>query len=132
MEEHGCPIHRVINAGGIPQRNETLNRVYANVLNKPVLVPESDITSLGSAIFAFLAAGTFKTIEEAQDALCPKHRVVEPNAEDARIYEEMYGIYRKLYFAFGSASSAPVAAGDVLPALRRIASHVKSAEARVS
>ncbi len=132
MEEYGCPIHRVINAGGIPQRNETLNRVYANVLNKPVLVPESDITSLGSAIFAFLAAGTFKTIEEAQDALCPKHRVVEPNAEDARIYEEMYGMYRKLYFAFGSAGSAPVAAGDVLPALRRIASHVKSAEARTS
>ncbi len=72
MEEHGCPIHRVINAGGIPQRNETLNRVYANVLNKPVLVPESDITSLGSAIFAFLAAGTFKTIEDAQDALVPQ------------------------------------------------------------
>ncbi len=41
MEEHGVPIHRVINGGGIPQKNETLNRVYANVLNKPVLVPQS-------------------------------------------------------------------------------------------
>jgi L-ribulokinase len=132
MEEHGCPIHRVINGGGIPQRNETLNRVYANVLNKPVLVPESDITSLGSAIFAFLSAGTFKTIEEAQAALCPRHRVIEPDAEAARIYEELYGMYRKLYFGFGSAGSAPVAVGDVLPNLRRIASHVRSAEARAS
>src|SRR5205085_10353439 len=66
MAEHGVPIKRVINGGGIPQKNEVLNRVYANVLNKPVLVPQSDVTSLGSAIFAFLAAGAFNTIEEAQ------------------------------------------------------------------
>jgi L-ribulokinase len=111
----------VINGGGIPQKSETLNRVYANVLNKPVLVPETEITSLGSAIFAFLAAGTFKTVEEAQAALCPRHRVVEPDAKAARVYEELYGLYRELYFAFGAAGSAPVAVGRVLPALRRIA-----------
>jgi L-ribulokinase len=132
MEEHGCPIHRVINAGGIPQRNETLNRVYANVLNKPVLVPESDITSLGSAIFAFLAAGTFTTLEEAQDALCPKHRVILPDAKAAAVYEELYGLYRKLYFGFGAAGSAPAAMGDVLPKLRRIASNARTAGARAS
>src|SRR6202008_1196834 len=27
MEKNGAPIHRVINAGGIPQKNETLNRI---------------------------------------------------------------------------------------------------------
>lgn len=126
MEEHGCPIHRVINAGGIPQRNETLNRVYASVLNKPVLVPSSDITSLGSAIFAFLAAGTFHSIEEAQAALCPAHRVIEPDPKSARVYEELYGLYRKLYFAFGSPQSEPVAIGGVLPKLRRIAAEVRA------
>jgi L-ribulokinase len=127
MEEHGVPIHRVINGGGIPQKNETLNRVYASVLNKPVLVPQSEVTSLGSAIFAFLAAGTFKTIEEAQEALCPKYRVVEPDPAAARTYEELYGLYRKLYFGFGSPNSEPVAMGDVLPALRRIAASRRSA-----
>ncbi|HXY00818.1 MAG TPA: ribulokinase, partial [Candidatus Limnocylindrales bacterium] len=71
MEEYGVPIRRVINAGGIPQKNEVLNRVYANVLNKPVLIPQSEVTSLGSAIFAALAAGAFPSIEAAQDALCP-------------------------------------------------------------
>jgi len=126
MEGHGCPIHRVINAGGIPQRNETLNRVYANVLNKPVLVPESDITSLGSAIFAFLAAGTFKTIEEAQDALCPKYRVIEPDARAARTYQEMYNLYQELYFGFGSAGSDPIAIGEILPTLRRISAEVRA------
>jgi L-ribulokinase len=121
MEEHGVPIHRVINGGGIPQKNETLNRVYANVLHKTVLVPETEVTSLGSAIFAFLAAGTFKTVEEAQDALCPKYRAVEPDPAQAAIYEELYALYKKLYFGLGRSSAAPVAAGDVLPSLRRIA-----------
>ncbi len=41
MAEGGVPIERVINAGGIPQNNTVLNQVYADVLNKPVLVPDS-------------------------------------------------------------------------------------------
>ena len=121
MQEYGVPIQRVINGGGVPQRNEVLNRVYANVFNKPVLVPESEVTSLGSAIFAFLAAGRFKTIEEAQAALCPSYRTVEPDPAAAAVYEELYPLFRKMYFAMGRADAGAVAAGDILPALRRIA-----------
>ncbi len=121
MAEHNVPIRRVINGGGVPQRNETLNRVYANVFNKPVLVPESEVTSLGSAIFAFLAAGVFQSIEEAQDKLCPNYRVVAPDPAENRVYEELYPHYRKLYFAFGRPQSEPLALGDVLPTLRAIA-----------
>ena len=117
MEEHGTPIRRVINGGGIPQKNEVLNRVYANVFNKPVLVPESDVTSLGSAIFAFLAAGAFKSVEEAQDALCPKFRVVEPDPASSKVYSELYPVFKKLYFEFGR--------GEDLKALRRVAAHVR-------
>jgi L-ribulokinase len=121
MEEHGVPIRRVINAGGIPPKNEALNRAYANVLNKPVLIPQTDVTSLGSAIFAALAAGAFSSVEEAQAALCPKYRVVEPDQKAAQVYEELYGIFREMYFGFGKTDSAPVAAGHVLSSLRRIA-----------
>jgi L-ribulokinase len=78
MTEHGVTIHRVINAGGIPQKNDVLNQVYANVLGRPVLVPNKSVVSLGSAIFAFLAAGIFKTIEEAQDKICPGTRRSHP------------------------------------------------------
>jgi L-ribulokinase len=120
MGEHGVPIRRVINGGGVPQKNETLNRVYANVFGKPVLVPESEVTSLGSAIFAFLAAGTFATIEEAQDRLCPKYRTVEPDRGEHARYEELFPMYRKLYFALGEPGSAPVPVGDVLPALKKM------------
>jgi L-ribulokinase len=121
MEEHGVPIHRVINGGGIPRKNPVLNQVYANVLGKPILVPQGDATSLGSAIFAFLAAGTFRTVEEAQAALCPGYSTVEPQPDRTAVYRELYPLYRKLYFSFGQRQSAPEAIGEILPELRRIA-----------
>ena len=120
MAEHGVSIQRVINGGGVPQRNAVLNRVYANALNKPVLVPAQDVTSLGSAIFAFLAAGAFKTIEEAQDRLCPTYNTFEPDPAEAAVSEKLYQHWRSLYFAYGQPGSAPVPVGAVLPALREI------------
>jgi L-ribulokinase len=119
MAEHGVHIKRVINAGGIPQKNNVLNQVYANVLGRPVLVPSKSVTSLGSAIFAFLAAGTFKTVEEAQDKICPDHAVFTPEPAAEKIYNSMYALYKKLYFAFGQPHDAQF--GDVLPALIHIA-----------
>ncbi len=125
MEEHGVPVRRIVNAGGIPQKNETLNHVYANVMNKPILVPQSDVTSLGSAIFAFLAAGTFQTVEEAQDALCPRYQRIEPDPASAGVYRELFPIYRRLYFAMGRQDAEPIEMGGVLPALRRIAAEAR-------
>ncbi|HTX76616.1 MAG TPA: ribulokinase [Terracidiphilus sp.] len=121
MAEHGVRVDRVINGGGIPQNNPVLNQVYANVLNKPVLVPAGVPTSLGSGIFAALAADAFQTVEEAQDAMCLKYATVEPDAMSVAVYEELYPLYRKLYFGLGSRTGAPVAVGDVLPEARRIA-----------
>jgi L-ribulokinase len=128
MREHGVPIRRVIHGGGIPQKNEVLNRVYASVLDLPVLVPEAPITSLGSAIFAFLACGEFASIEEAQAALCPANRTVEPDRRDVAVYERLYPVYRDLYFAMGTPDSAPIAVGKVLPAIRAIAAEVRSGQ----
>ncbi len=120
MSEHGAVIERVINGGGIPQNNPALNQIYANVLGRPVLVPSSKVTSLGSAIFAFLAAGTFKTIEDAQNKICPSYNVCKPDSAAQKVYTQLYELYRKLYFGFGAPSGS--AYGDVLPQLISIAS----------
>src|SRR5438309_3771814 len=95
MEEHGVIVRRVINAGGIPQKNDLLNQVYANVLGRPVLVPAGNVVSLGSAIFAFLAAGVFKTVEEAQDRICPQYKVFQPQVSAKTVYDRLYAFYRK-------------------------------------
>jgi L-ribulokinase len=121
MAGHGVRVDRVINAGGIPQKNEVLNQVYANVLNKPVLVPAGVPTSLGSGIFALLAAEVYPTIEAAQEAVCLPLRTVEPDPAAAAVYERLYQLYRDAYFALGTRSAAPIALGTILPTLRSIA-----------
>ncbi len=120
MHEYGAPTFRVINGGGIPQNNPVLNQVYANVLGKPVLVPSSKVTGIGSAIFAFLAAGTFSTIEEAQKQICPTHTVFSPQPEARKVYDQLYDLYRRLYFDFGKPAESS-RFGDVLPSLIKIA-----------
>jgi L-ribulokinase len=119
MAGHGVAIQRVINAGGIPQKNDVLNQVYANVLGRPVLVPNKSVVSLGSAIFAFLAAGTFKTIEEAQDKICPGHKTFTPESSAQRTYEDLYPLYSELYFSLGQKNANGL--GDVLPTLIAVA-----------
>ena len=127
MAEHGVPVERVINAGGIPQHNPLLNQIYANVLNKPVLVPAGVPTSLGSGIFALLAAGVYKNIDEAQKALCFEQKSFTPDPKAAAVYERLYKHYRDVYFAMGTRDASPVALGAVLPELRKIAAEVMSA-----
>jgi L-ribulokinase len=121
MAEYGVPIQRVINAGGIPQNNAVLNQVYADVLNKPVLVPDSPPTSIGSGIFAQLAAGIFPSIEEAQKHMCPGYKIYTPGPAAAAIYEKLYAMYRTVYFAFGDESSSPQGLALILRRLREIA-----------
>jgi len=125
MAAHGVQIKRVINAGGIPQKNNVLNQVYANVLGRPVLVPNKSVVSLGSAIFAFLAAGTFKTIEEAQDKICPSYRKFMPDKSAQATYEKLYPLYSKLYFTLGQKSENEL--GDVLPTLIEVAESTTNA-----
>jgi L-ribulokinase len=126
MSENGVHIKRVINGGGIPQKNDVLNQVYANALGLPVLVPSRSVVSLGSAIFAFLACGAFKTIEEAQKKICPPNKIFEPIPSERATYNELYPFYRRLYFALGEPGKT--AFGDVLPTLIRTAEKVNTGE----
>ena len=92
------------------------------MLNKPVLVPETEVTSLGSAIFAFLAAGEFDSIEAAQEKAVPS-----PSDRSARsgggaqFISSSTKFTERLYFGFGQNTSDSFHVGDVLPSLRKIA-----------
>jgi len=119
LSEYGAPTQRVINGGGIPQNNTVLNQVYANVLGRPVLVPSSKVTGIGSAIFAFLAAGVFKTVAEAQERICPSHTVYETHSGAHAIYNQLFDMYKRLYFDFGRPASNSTF-GDVLPQLKQL------------
>jgi L-ribulokinase len=130
MAEYGVPVERLIHAGGIPQKNTVLNQIYANVLNRPILVPDGIPTSRGAAIFAFLAAGAFSSVEAAQQAMCLPNREIHPDDPvTVANYDRLYALYRKVYFALGSSSAAPVPLHDVLPELIQIATAARQSRA---
>lgn len=116
MGEGGLSFRRVVNAGGIPQKNAILNQIYADVLGCEVHVPSRSPVGVGACIFAALAAGVFGSIPEAQAALSPPSRVYRPRVETAGAYQELYGLFRSLYFGFGE--GRPLALHEVLPKLR--------------
>lgn len=125
LAEYGVPITRIINAGGIPQHNAVLNQVYANVFNKPVLVPDGVPTSIGSGIFAQLAAGIFTSIEEAQQRMCLPHKTFLPQPESVAIYEDLYQLFREVYFSFGDEHAKPANHAMLMRTLREIAERAR-------
>jgi L-ribulokinase len=60
-------------------------------------------------------------VEEAQRAICPKHKIFEPQGTEQNVYDQLCPLYRKLYFALGTPCDA---LGDVMPTLIRIAESV--------
>ena len=66
-----------------------------------------------------MAAGAFKTIDQAQDQICPRHTVYQPQPETQNSYAALYELYRKIYFEFGNPASSQF--GGVLPKLIQIA-----------
>lgn len=124
LAEYQVPIKRVIHAGGIPRRSRIINQVYANALNLPILLPLGDTTSLGSAIFAFLAAGAFHSVEEAQAALCPRYEAIEPQTSGVAACQELFPVFETLYQALGQPDSPAIPLGHILPQLRQTAHKV--------
>lgn len=116
MQSGGIAMRRVINAGGIPQKNNVLNQIYANVIGCPILVPDGAPAGLGSCIFASLAAGAFPNVDEAQDALCLPMKVVQPSESSVRLYGTLFDMYKKLYLGLGQGGTTDF--GDILPKLR--------------
>ncbi len=119
MEQHGVPVNRVINGGGIPQKNGILNQIYANVIGKPILVPDGVPTGLGSGIFATLASKDHKSIESAQAAMCVGFKKYEPDPTTRERYETLYQLFKQVYMGFGTSSLGDFS--QVLGDIKRIA-----------
>jgi L-ribulokinase len=96
------PFTRIVNGGGIPAKNNFLNQVYADILQKDVYVPVTPTTGIGSCIFAAVAAGIYPDIASAQKVLCPEFSIVKPRPEFVPIYDALYAHFLRLYRAFGA------------------------------
>jgi xylulokinase len=82
---------------GSGARNPTWLQIIADVLNTQIYTVDSEEgAAFGAALLAATGAGVFSTVEEACRNTIHRMEGVKPG-ENASLYEELYGEYRRLY-----------------------------------
>ena len=112
FEEYGVEVTEVINCGGIAEKNPLLMQVYADVTGREMKISRSaQSCALGAAIAGAVVAGPrtggYDSFADAQAAMCGiKDITYKPIAENHKVYQRLYSLYRKLHDAFGLRDSA--------------------------
>jgi L-ribulokinase len=96
--EEGVPIRGVIALGGIPKKSPFVMQVTADVLDTTIRVARSEqACALGAAMFAAVASGLYRTVEQAQKAMGNGfEKEYRPDPGHARQYKAIYEKYSKL------------------------------------
>jgi L-ribulokinase len=116
FEQSGIPIHDLVAAGGLPEKNTMLVQIYADVTGKPIALSGSpQAPALGSAMHAAVAAGCYPNIRAAAEVMGKlKPDVISPIPAHQRVYERLYADYATLYDYFGRGTN------DVMKRLKRL------------
>lgn len=97
LEASGAPICEVRCVGG-QARSELWNQIKADVLNRPVLVPEViEAAVVGAGILAALGVGAYPDLPHAAEAMVRITRRLEPDPPRAALYERLFKGYSDLY-----------------------------------
>ncbi len=98
--ENGVKVDSVVAIGGVAKKSDFVMQTLADVMGMPIKVAQSEQSvALGAAMFAAVASGVHKTIEEAQKAMGSGfEQTYIPNPKNVEIYA---GIYKK-YLALGN------------------------------
>jgi L-ribulokinase len=116
FEREGIPVHEIVAAGGLPEKNKLLRQIYADVTGKPMkLAGSSQAPALGAAMHAAVAAGVYPNIEAAAAQMGKlKDEIVQPIAANQQVYDQLFAEYKTLYDYFGRG------ANDVMKRLKKI------------
>ncbi|PAW76028.1 MAG: ribulokinase [Verrucomicrobia bacterium Tous-C9LFEB] len=125
LKEYGVPVDVVVCCGGIAEKSPFTMQLYADITGCTIRVAgSSQACALGAAVSAAVLAGKAKggyaTFPEAQQAMTSlKDVVYSPQAENQKIYNDMYRLYRQLHDAFGGVNKSSDLS-DVMKELIRI------------
>lgn len=73
-------------------------QIKADASGRPLrTLAQAETTALGAAMLAGIAAGTFRSLDEAAERLVAFRDEYEPNPRHRAVYDEAYGLYRQLY-----------------------------------
>jgi L-ribulokinase len=126
LEAAGVAVERVVACGGLPERNQLLMQLSADVTGREFdVAASSQAPAVGSAMYAAVAAGAdgggHASIADAAAAMARPHvRTYRPNTTATRVYDELYREYIGLHDHFGRG------ANDVMKTLRAIRGRERS------
>lgn len=97
QEQTGTPLEALHTMGG-GSRSALWTRIVADVLDRPLRIcAEAEISALGAAMVAHVAAGTHPDVQAVAAAMASVSGVVSPDPERAAQYGPMREIYSELY-----------------------------------
>ena len=112
LRDAGVPVQKFVASGGLPAKSPLLMQIYADILNAPIELAESDQSvALGAAILGCLAAGPeatgHKNIQQAIHAMARQRTdlVYRPTAAAAAPYAKLYQLYRQLGESSGTTAA---------------------------
>ena len=106
-EEYGVAVERIVNCGGISAKNRMVMQIYADIMGRSQQISRSTQTpalgaAMAGAVVAGKEAGGYADFAEASGAMTGvQDTVFEPIPENRRVYDRLYGLYRRLHDAFG-------------------------------
>ncbi|MEI3605211.1 ribulokinase [Pseudogracilibacillus sp. SE30717A] len=106
-QKNNVIVKEVFACGGIPQKNNLLNQIYADVLNCEIKIADSsEITALGAAMYAATAAGKekggFNSINSAAQKMAKvKKETFRPIPENVEVYNKLYQVYQDVHDYYG-------------------------------
>ena len=120
FESAGVRVDRIVACGGLPERNQLVMQIFADVTGREFAVASSaQAPALGSAMFGAVAAGAaaggYDSIVEATRGMAhlagARHR---PVPQHHAVYDELYQEYLRLHDLFGRGGD------DVMRRLKRL------------
>ncbi|HSL33625.1 MAG TPA: ribulokinase [Candidatus Limnocylindrales bacterium] len=107
LQAAGVTVERVVACGGLPERNELLMQLSADVTGREFdVAASSQAPALGSAMYGAVAAGSaaggYDSIADAAAAMVrPTARTYRPNAGSLATYDALFRDYMSLHDYFG-------------------------------
>lgn len=120
FEQAGVTVSELFACGGLPQRNQLLMQIFADVTGREIKIPNStQTTALGAAMFGAVAAGAerggYASIKEAASRMTNvREECYKPIEEHSQVYDELYQAYNRLHELFGRGGN------DVMKVLKRV------------
>jgi xylulokinase len=99
MESGSGTKVKLIKMYGGSARSDYWNQTFCDVLNRPLVVPDTaETTALGAAISAAVGCGMCDSFQSAVQQMIHIRRAYKPIPKHVRLYDKFYGqVYRDLY-----------------------------------